>query len=510
MRHTFGNDFLASLVVFLVALPLCMGIAIACGVPPALGIISGIVGGLIVGPLGGCQLQVSGPAAGLVVIVSSLIAKYGVEQLGVVLLVGGICQVLAGLCRWAHWFRAVPPSVVHGMLSGIGILILVSQFHVMLDHIPGASGLSNICGIPTAITTGLFPLETTSHHLAAAIGIMTIVILVCWNNLQIKALKFIPGPLVAIVVATLVATATQLPIKHVSIPENLAIAFNFPSFQDLHGMTLREVLLDGLAIAVIATAETLLSATAIDKLHRGRRTDYNRELTSQGIGNSISALVGGLPITGVMVRSSTNVAAGAKTRMSAFLHGLWLLLFVVFLSSWIKLIPTCSLAALLVYIGYKLANFKVIGDLRKVGSMELIIYVITVATIVCVDLLTGVTTGIVLCFAKLLYRVSHLEIRIAEDAVGETHIFLRGTASFLTLPRLAETIEELGPDKLIHLHIDGLSYIDHACLELIYGIQKRHFANGGELVVDWRTLNRTFESRGKPRSKEKAGARSIA
>jgi MFS superfamily sulfate permease-like transporter len=315
---------------------------------------------------------------------------------------------------------------------------------------------------------------------------------------------------VAIVLATLLATVAQLPIKHVSIPDNFAVTFNFPSFENLHGMTLREILLDGLAIAIIATAETLLSATAIDKLHKGRRTDYNRELTSQGIGNSISALLGGLPITGVMVRSGTNISAGAKTRMSAFLHGVWLLLFVTFLATWIKLIPTCSLAALLVYIGYKLANFKVIGELRKVGSMELIIYVITVATIVGVDLLTGVTTGIALCFAKLLYRVSHLEIRIAEDSLGETHIFLRGTASFLTLPKLAEAIETLGPEKLIHLHIDGLSYLDHACLELIYGIQKRHHANGGELVVDWRTLNRTFESRGKPRSKEKIEARSIA
>jgi MFS superfamily sulfate permease-like transporter len=510
MPQTFSSDFLASLVVFLVALPLCMGIAIACGVPLSLGILSGIVGGLLVAPLGGCQLQVSGPAAGLVVLVSTLVAKYGIEQLGVIVLVGGLCQILAGMWRCAHWFRAVPPAVVHGMLSGIGILILVSQFHVMLDHVPEPSGLANLCGIPVAIAKGVFPLEASSHHLAAAIGILTIVILVFWNNLHIKKLRFIPGSLVAIVVATLVATAAQLPIKHVSIPENLSFAFKIPTLEVLHRMPLREIILDGIAIAIIATAETLLTATAIDKMHRGKPTDYNRELTGQGIGNVICGLLGGLPITGVMVRSSANISAGAKTRLSSGLHGLWLLLFITLLSGWIKLIPTCSLAALLVYIGYKLADWKVIRELRKIGSMELLIYLITVIAIVGTDLLTGVLIGIGLCFVKLLYRISHLDIRIAEDALGQTHIFLRGTASFLTLPKLAEAIESIGSDKQAHLHIDALSYIDHACLELISNIQKRHTVHGGELVVDWRTLSRTFELRGKPKTTESPTAQFVA
>lgn len=497
LRQDFPHDFLSSLVVFLVALPLCMGIAIASGVPLSFGIISGIIGGLIVGPLSGCPLQVSGPAAGLVVLVSTIITKHGVEQLGLLVLIAGIVQVLAGLCRCAHWFRAVPPAVVHGMLSGIGILICVSQFHVMLDHMPESSGLANLCGIPGALVKGIYPLEPNSHHLAAAVGIMTIVILVCWNNLHIKKLRVIPGSLVAVVVATSIAAVTQLPIKHVSLPENFSVSFKMPSFNSLNSMPWRDVVLDGLAIAIIATAETMLTATAIDKVHRGKRTNYDRELFSQGVGNIASGFLGGLPITGVMVRSSANIAAGARSRVSNTLHGLWLLLFVTTLPFLIGLIPTCSLAALLVYTGYKLANVGVARELKKVGTAELVIYVVTVLSIVAIDLLTGVVVGVALSFAKLLYSVSHLEIRIAEDSSGQTQIYLRGTASFLTLPKLAEALESVVPEKRAHLHIQAVSYIDHACLELISNVQKRYYQHGGELVVDWYELSKAFEARGK-------------
>lgn len=506
----FPHDLLASFVVFVVALPLCMGVAIASGLPPSYGIIGGIVGGLIVGPLSGCPLQVSGPTASLVVLVSSVIGKYGIEQLGLIVIIAGIFQVLAGLCRCAHWFRAVPPAVVHGMLSGIGILICVSQFHMMLDHTPQPTGLENLCGIPAAVVQGIFPLQPNEHQLAAAIGVMTIVIVVLWNNLQIKKLKVIPGSLVAVIAATLVTQVMHLPIKHVSLPETFSLAIKIPSFNLAGGTPIGDLIFSGIAIAIVATAETLLTATVIDKMHRSQRTNYDRELASQGLGNVVSGLLGGLPIAGVMVRSSANIGAGARSRNSNTIHGFWLLLFVTMLPFLIGLIPTCSLAALLVYTGYNLTNLNVAQDLKKVGTAELIIYVITVTTIVAVDLLTGVLVGIGLCFLKLLYLISHLEIRIAEDSSGKTHIYLRGTASFLTLPRLDEKLESVAAEKEVHLHIDAVSYIDHACLELIANDQKRHELHGGQLVVDWLYLSQTFAARGKGTQKERAKAKFVA
>ena len=251
----YSNDFLASIVVFLVALPLCMGIAVASGAPVSAGLITGILGGIVVGILGGAPLQVSGPAAGLAVIVWELIHKHGFEAIGAIILVGGLIQIIAGLAKLGGWFRAVSPAVIHGMLAGIGVLILVGQFHIMLDDAPKGSGIKNILAIPDAVMKGIMPLDGSSHHLAALIGIMTIVSMVLWNNYRPKKLKALPGPLIGVVVGSLVAAALQMKVSFVQVPENFLATIK-PLSWDLFlaSISRTETLLAGAALALLASA----------------------------------------------------------------------------------------------------------------------------------------------------------------------------------------------------------------------------------------------------------------
>ena len=216
-----SKDAMASVVVFLVALPLCMGIAIASGAPPALGLFTGIIGGFVVGFLGGSPMMVSGPAAGLTVLVYDVVHKHGLEALGPVVLLAGLIQLIAGFAKAGQWFRAVSPAVIYGMLAGIGVLIFGSQFHVMVDDSPRGKGWENLFSIPEAIYKGIFPLDGSQHHLAAAIGIVTIVTLVLWNNFKPKKLSVLPAPLIAVIVGSTATALLGYDIKFVSIPDDL-------------------------------------------------------------------------------------------------------------------------------------------------------------------------------------------------------------------------------------------------------------------------------------------------
>ncbi len=503
LRKTILSDLLSSFVVFLVALPLCMGIAIASGLPPAAGIITGIIGGLIVAPMSGSVLQISGPAAGLAVVVTDLIKQHDVDKLGIIVIIAGVVQVAAGFSKLAQWFRAVPPSVLNGMLSGIGVLIIASQFHVMVDDTPKGSGILNLLSIPAAVWKSMTPDAEKTHHLAAVVGLITITVLILWEKFARGKVKVLPGSLIAIVVATAFTYFLGWNVKYVNLPSNIFESIHFPTFASYHylvGKDGMEVILDAIAVAFIAAAETLLTASALDKMHRGERTNYDRELMAQGVGNFVSGFLGGLPMTGVMVRSGVNLNAGAKTRMSGWLHGLWLLTFVVCFPHVVKLIPTSGLAALLVYAGYKLANFKVAKELKKYGRSEVAIYVATIILIVCVDLLTGILAGVAFSIAKLLYVFSHLEIRVADDENGNrTDIWVKGAATFLSLPKFAGAIEGVRPETELHLHLEGLEYIDHACLDLMMTWDEQHQASGGKLVMDWGVLGSVFQDRPKDR-----------
>jgi MFS superfamily sulfate permease-like transporter len=625
LERSFRKDFLASVVVFLVALPLCMGIAIASGAPVAAGLITGIVGGLIVGSLSGVPLQVSGPAAGLTVIVYDIVQRFGLEMLGLAVLIAGGLQLLAGVFRLGQWFRAVSPAVIKGMLAGIGVLIFASQFHVMVDDKPKGSGIDNLMSIPGAIEKGVEipqfhgrevrefrarmlrdvgelhrrqvrlqerlaehtermssdggssgvtierpeqyaaeqqrqtaelsslgeklaaferPIEgersrrilqaaavaveqsqaaaatleqeglnnealkaqtqaaeslnallgtMKNHGLAAQIGLLTIVLIVLWQAFAPRSLKLVPAPLVAIAVATTVAGVFILPVLYVEVPDRLWEEVHFPTAAVMQSAPWEELLKLGLLIAVVASAETLLSATAVDQMHQGPRAKYDRELLAQGAGNMICGLLGALPMTGVIVRSSANVQAGATSRASAILHGLWLLLFVVGLAFLLRMIPTASLAAMLVYTGYKLVDLKSIKTLREYGWGEVAIYAATVATIVASDLLTGVLVGIALAALKLLYTFSHLKVRLrtAPDRLTAT-LRLEGAATFIRLPKLATKLEIVPPGAELHVDLEHLDYIDHACLDLLMNWAKQHETTGGRLAIDWESLHASF------------------
>ncbi|GMU25090.1 MAG: hypothetical protein AMXMBFR13_51610 [Phycisphaerae bacterium] len=490
---TIRRDFLSSVVVFLVALPLCMGIAIASGAPPAAGLITGMVGGLLVGAMAGSPLQVSGPAAGLAVVVFELIQREGYATLGIVLLIAGGIQVAAGLLKLGQWFRAVSPAVIHGMLAGIGVLIFASQFHVMVDDAPRGSGISNILALPEAIWKGIVPNSDTSHQQAALIGLATIAIIVLWKSLAPKKIQFLPATLLAVVVATAATVLLGLRVNLVNVPESILSAVQFPPAAAFKSLLDGPIIVAALGMAFVASAETLLCATAVDKMHSGPRTQYDRELTAQGIGNMICGFLGALPMTGVIVRSSANVEAGARTRLSAILHGGWLVIFVAALPWVLRMIPTASLAALLVYTGYKLVNLKTLRELRTYGRGEVAIYIVTVAMIVVSDLLTGVLVGIAISAAKLLYNFSHLEIEKKEQPGKKAIVIdLRGTATFIRLPKLASCLEEVPPYTELHVRFEHLTYIDHACLDLLMNWEKQHEASGGRLLIDWDTLSACF------------------
>ena len=501
------TDLPASIIVFLVALPLCIGIAQASGAEPATGLITGIVGGLVVALIAGSPLQVSGPAAGLFVLVAKAISDHGIAALGIIVLGAGLIQLTAGLLKLGSWFRAVSPSVIQGMLSGIGVLILASQFHVMVDDQDAAKpwleagypkGVANLVTIPRSFWLGVRPMDNSPHHLAAMVGVGSILILILWKHLRAASLHVIPSPVVAVIAAAVTTQVMGWDITHVVVPDNLLDSVRLPSLTALEGADYRGVALAALTIALVASAETMLCATAVDQMQSHARTDYNRELTAQGVGNSICGLLGVLPMTGVIVRSSANVDAGGRTRLSAWLHGLWLLLFVAALPWMLNYIPTSALAAVLVFTGWKLINIKAIRKLFEVGTAEGLICVITLVLVVGVDLLQGVLVGIACTAARLLYTFARFSIDIDHHPDGERiDLKLRGAATFLALPRLAEVLDDIPAQTELHVHLERLTYIDHACLEQFVNWEKRHAASGGQLVMDWEGLTAKFEDEGK-------------
>jgi MFS superfamily sulfate permease-like transporter len=483
-----AQDLLASVVVFLVALPLCMGIAIASGAPPAAGLITGVIGGLVVGALSGCALQVSGPAAGLAVIVYDLIQTYGMAGIAPIILLAGAMQIAAATLRLGQMFRAIGPSVIYGMLAGIGILIFGAQFHVMVDDSPRENGLANLLSIPMAIYKGVMPIDGSTHHQAAFLGMVTIVVVLLWTAFAPAKLKWVPGALLGVVAATGIATAWSMPVRYVDLPDNLIGSLQFASLDSFSILAQPAMYVVAAGLAFVASAETLLSAAAVDQMHDGPRTNYDRELLSQGVGNALSGFLGGLPMTGVIVRSATNVAAGAKTRRSAMLHGAWLLLFVVAFPRVLQLVPTSSLAAILVYTGYKLVNPNNIKRLLGYGVAPFLTYAVTVIVIVSVDLLAGIITGIALSLLKVLWALSRLNIEVTRQGSQRVDVTISGAATFLRLPKLVDTLSSLPEGVAVHVHLAGMQYIDHACFDAISTWERQWHNKRGTVVLEWDDL----------------------
>jgi len=493
IKATLPRDLMASVVVFLVALPLCMGIAIASGLPPAKGVITGIVGGLVVGWLAGAPLQVSGPAAGLTVLVFELVQQYGAAMLGPILLLAGALQLLAGRLKLGCWFRVTAPAVVYGMLAGIGTLIVLSQLHVMMDAQPEASGLDNLGAFPAALWAAL-PFSGGNGMAAASLGLLTIACMWTWDRLRPQRLRLLPGALLGVAAATLVGLWLGLDVRRVEVPDNLADAISWLQPADLLAFADPGLLVAALAVAFISSAETLLSAAAVDRMHQGPRADFDRELTAQGVGNMLCGVLGALPMTGVIVRSSANVQAGARTRLSAMLHALWLLAAVVLLAALLEQIPVASLAGVLVYTGLKLIDLDALRQLGRYGRMAMLIHVATALTIVATDLLTGVLLGFALTLAQLAWQASRLKIGVVRDG-RRVELRMQGAATFLRVPQLARALQGVPQDAWLHVPMAHLRYIDHACMELLEEWQRANQASGARLIIEARALTRRVEGR---------------
>ncbi|MGH3935889.1 MAG: SulP family inorganic anion transporter [Pseudonocardiaceae bacterium] len=468
-------DVPASLVVFLVAVPLSLGIAVATGAPVMAGLVAAVVGGIVAGLLGGSPLQVSGPAAGLTVVIADLIVKFGWGVTCAITVAAGLLQVGFGVSRVARAALAISPAVVHAMLAGIGITIALGQLHVLLGGSAGTDALTNIVDLPGQLLN--------IHDHAALVGLAVIAVLLIWPRLP-RPLPSIPAPLIAVVGSTALATMLALEVERVVLPGSLLESLSLP---DVPGGMWGGVLVGVFTVAVIASVESLLSAVAVDKLGKGGKSNLDRELIGQGAANTVSGMLGGLPVTGVIVRSSTNVAAGARTRASAVLHGGWVLLFTVLLIGLIELIPLAALAGLLVVIGLRLTKLAHLRSAHRQG--ELVIYLITMAGVVFLNLLEGVLIGLglslLLVLRRVVWSVVHAQqTRPASDAEPACwRVVVEGTLSFLSVPRLTRVLAQVprGSHVVVEMVVD---FLDHAAYDHLATWQRQHEAHGGTVVVD--------------------------
>lgn len=483
MTNTLRRDLPASLVVFLVAVPLSLGIALASGAPIVAGLIGAVAGGIVTGLLAGAPLQVSGPAAGLTVVVAGLVHQFGWQTMCVITACAGVVQLALGWLKVARGALIIAPAVVHGMLAGIGISIALAQIHVVLGGGPKSAPLANLIGIPQQLGV--------MNASAAALGFLTIGILIGWKKLKVPALKAVPGPLVAVVVGTVASILMKLDVKRVVLPEKfeltkLALPTDWGAF-----------VIAVLTVAVIASIESLLCAVATDKLHSGPRCNLDKELSAQGMGNLVSGLMGGLPITGVIVRSSANIIAGGTSRWSAVLHGVWILLFAVFLGSLIQQIPLAVLAGLLVHVGINLVNLNHIRDLRT--HSEHPIYFATVLGVTCINLLAGVGIGLALSVFHAIRRLSNTQVTM-EERGGKWHVRIEGTLTFASVPKLNAELSRIPAGRPADIDL-AVDFIDHSAFEALHGWRENHEKTGGHVDID-ETHEEWYKPavEGKPRS----------
>jgi carbonic anhydrase len=459
------HDLPASIVVFLVAVPLSLGIALAAGAPVLAGLVSAVVGGLVASVFGGSPLQVSGPSAALTVVLADTIATHGWPVTCAITVAAGLLQILFGLTRTARAALAVSPAIVHGLLAGIGVTIVLGQLHVVLGGTAQGSALANVVALPARIAA--------HHDQAVLIGVVTLAVLVAWPRLP-RPVRRVPAPLAAIALATGLSVATGMVLPRVDLPAGLPSLHVVPRLPDggWGGFAMAAV-----TIALIAGLESLLSAVSVDKRRGGPRTDLDRELIGQGAANVAAGALGGFPVTGVVVRSMTNYEAGARTRMSAILHCVWILAACLLLTGTLRLIPLAALAALLVYVGTKLVNPAALKDVYRHGDLP--VYVVTLAGAVAVNLLTGVAAGILLALALMLRRMIFSGIHVEKH--GDRHrVVIEGALTFLSVPRLTRVLAEVPAhaDVTLELLVD---YLDHAAFDCLRGWQQAH---AGPVTVD--------------------------
>ncbi len=404
------KDFQSSVVVFLVALPLCLGIALASQAPMSSGLIAGIIGGIVIGSLSGSPISVSGPAAGLTVIVASSIQQLGsFEMFAAAVFLSGMLQIAFGAFRGGTIGDYFPTSVIRGMLAAIGLILILKQFPHAVGYDADFMGDESFqeSGGQNTFTRLLKSIQMT-HVGAIVISMVSFLIIVGWEKLADRGMKFfqmIPGALIAVISGVVLGEVfSEIPNltlrgeQFVSLPENgfSGSRTYFPGISNLFNF---KVIIVAFTLSLVGSLESLLSVDAADKLDaEGRITDKNRELIAQGVGNSLSGLLGGLPITAVIVRTSANSNAGARTRLSAVLHGLWLLVAVMTIPHILNQIPLAALATILILVGYKLVKPKLVKEMYRRGWAQFIPFAATIIAILFTDLLTGIGIGMVVGF----------------------------------------------------------------------------------------------------------------
>jgi MFS superfamily sulfate permease-like transporter len=478
------SDFASGLVVFLVALPLCLGIAMASGAPLFSGIISGIIGGIVVGYLSTSHISVSGPAAGLTAIVLTAISDLGAFDIFLTaVFIAGLLQLLLGFIKAGSISNFFPTNVIEGMLAGIGIIIVMKQLPHAFGYDNDFEGdLSFLQSDGTNTFSSLFGIFDHIQMGSIVVTAISLVILISWNKVSfLKNLKLVPGALVAVVLGVLlneifIASGSSLVIakEHlVSLPvptslEEFKSIIVTPNFA---GILNPQVWVVGLTIAIVASIETLLSIEAADRMDKQRRyTHTNMELKAQGVGNVISSLLGGLPLTSVIVRSSANANSGAKSKMSAIIHGVLLLISVLAVPFILNKIPLATLAAILILVGYKLAKPATFIHFWKKGKYQFVPFLATFLAVVFTDLLKGVTLGIIISIVFILRGNLKRAYSFKKEEYEDGDVILIDLAqevSFLNKAAIKYTLNEIPENSKVIIKAHDTVYIAHDVLDLI-------------------------------------------
>ncbi|MFI3188102.1 sulfate transporter [Crenothrix sp. D3] len=505
LKENWRADFLSGFLVFLIALPLCLGISMASGFPPSAGIITAIIGGVLVSRISGSFITINGPAAGLIVVVYDAVqslgegdAMAGYRFTLAAIVIASVVQILMGVFKAGRLSSFFPASVVHGMLAAIGIIIMAKQIHVVLGVTPDKGNLiSTIAQIPHSFLN--------MNHEIAIIGFSGLAILIAWSLIKNKTLKMIPAPLIVVLVGIGFARYFDLDHQHmylflpdahflphheetvgpvflVAISENFMSSFYFPDFSKFATLEFWEAVV---TISLVGSLESLLSAMAVDKLDPYKRhSNLNKDLTAVGVGNLVAGCVGGLPMIAEIVRSSANVNNGAKTSWANFFHGSLLLLFVVLFPRLIHSIPLAALASLLVFTGFRLASPKEFMHVFHIGKEQFLMFVVTVVGVIATDLLVGVAIGILVKLSIHLMRgvnFSNLfKINFSvEQKANTVFIEISGAAVFSNFMALKDALAKLENGKTIVFQLNDTYLLDHTVMEFFHDFQHNYEAQGG-------------------------------
>ena len=480
------TDTLSGLVVFLVALPLCLGIAVASGAPPFAGIITGVIGGIVVGFLSNSNLSVSGPAAGLIAIILAAVTNLGYETFLLAVVLAGVFQLILGFAKAGSISSYFPSGVIEGMLTAIGIIIIKKELPHAIGYDKGHEGDFYSYELLDKADQGFFGELIHSfnyaHNGIILVTLVSLAILIAFNKVAfLKKIKAIPGALIVVIVGILINELFRLTNSALLISEEHLVKlptassfsefftqFSFPNFA---GFANPAVWITAATIAAVASIETLLCLEAGDKMDPLKRfSSANTELKAQGIGNILAGLIGGIPMTSVIVRTSANVNAGARTKFSAIAHGVFLLLAVVLIPSLLNKIPMACLAAILIMIGLKLASPKVFKHMWDAGKFQFIPFIVTVVAVVGIDLLKGVGIGLVVSIFFILRGNMKLAyfFKKEEHHEGETiTIDLAQEVSFLNKAAIKQTLSHLPDNCKVIIDAKNTVYIDYDVLELI-------------------------------------------